>query len=573
MTGKDERGAVEPGEEPALDGADDRREIAVGERGVARAAREERVAGEEERRLFHVEADRAGGVARRGDRSDAEPSDLEHNVVFEELVVGGEHAGVGCGDRDRISGVAHCGDGLDVVPVPMGLDHLPDPEALAELKQVIVLVGGVHEQRRAGPAAPYDVDVVVHRAYDGAIELARPVLPDAFNVRHDLRFAQMVDHHPMYFVLSEAQEELRETLRRFLADKSPSSEVRRLMATPEGYDPAVWRQMADELGLQSLVIPEEHGGSGFGFVELAVVLEEMGAALLCAPFLSSAVLAAVALLASDDEEAKQRWLPGIASGETVASLAITEDAGRWDLEAVQLVAQPALGGRGRDGDWSLRGHKSYVLDGHVATLLLVVARTEEGLSLFAVHGDAPGLVRSLLSTMDQTRKQARLELVDTPAVLVGCPGQAGRGITKTLQIAAVALAAEQVGGAQRCLESSVEYAKERIQFGRPIGSFQAIKHKCADLLLEVESARSAAYFAAWAAAEEPHDLPIAASVAKSYCSEAYSHAAAENIQIHGGIGFTWEHDAHLYLKRAKSSELLFGDPEHHRELLAQHIGI
>ena len=383
----------------------------------------------------------------------------------------------------------------------------------------------------------------------------------------------------MTFVFSEAQEELRETLRRFLADKSPSSEVRRLMASPEGYDPAVWRQMADELGLQSLVIPEEHGGSGFDFVELAVVLEEMGAALLCAPYFSSAVLAASALRTSGDEEAQQRWLPGIASGETIASLAIAEDPGRWDLEAVQLVAIEAHGvhgggrGHGHGGGWTLQGHKSYVLDGHLATLLLVVARTDEGLSLFAVRGDAPGLVRTLLWTMDQTRKQARLEFTGTPAQLVGSPGQAGQGITKTLQLGAVALAAEQVGGAQRCLDRSVEYAKARIQFGRPIGSFQAIKHKCADLLLEVESARSAAYYGAWAAAEDSDDLPIAASVAKSYCSEAYARAAADNIQIHGGIGFTWEHDAHLYFKRAKSSELLFGDPVHHREMLAQHIGI
>ena len=389
----------------------------------------------------------------------------------------------------------------------------------------------------------------------------------------------MVDHHPMNFAFSEEQEELREAVRRFLADKSPESEVRRLMATPEGYDVGVWRQMAEELGLQSLLIPEELGGAGFGFVELVIVLEEMGAALLCAPFLSSAVLATSALLTTGDDEAKARWLPGIASGETIASLAFTEDAGRWDLDAVQLAAVPARrgggsGGHGRDAaGWMLQGHKSYVLDGCLATLLLVVARTEDGLGLFAVQGDAPGLVRSRLSTMDQTRKQARLELTGTPGQLVGVAGQAGPGIVKTLQLAAVALAAEQVGGAQHCLDSAVAYAKSRIQFGRSIGSFQAIKHKCADLLLEVESARSAAYYAGWAAAEDSDELPLVASLAKSYCSEAYFRAAAENIQIHGGIGFTWEHDAHLYFKRAKSSELLFGDPVSHREALAQYIGI
>jgi len=389
----------------------------------------------------------------------------------------------------------------------------------------------------------------------------------------------MVDNHLMNSAFSEEQEELREAVRRFLADKSPESEVRRLMATPEGYDPGVWRQMAEELGLQSLAIPEELGGAGFGFAELVIVLEEMGAALVCAPFLSSAVLAASALLTTGDDEAKARWLPSIASGETIASLAVTEGGGRWDLDAVQLAAVPTHvgggnGGHGRDAaGWTLQGHKSYVLDGCLATLLLVVARTDDGLSLFAVRGDAPGLVRSRLSTMDQTRKQARLELRGTPAQLVGFAGQAGPGIAKTLQLAAVALAAEQVGGAQHCLDSAVGYAKSRIQFGRPIGSFQAIKHKCADLLLEVESARSAAYYAGWAATEDSDELPLAASLAKSYCSETYVHAAAENIQIHGGIGFTWEHDAHLYFKRAKSSELLFGDPVYHREALAQHIGI
>jgi alkylation response protein AidB-like acyl-CoA dehydrogenase len=215
----------------------------------------------------------------------------------------------------------------------------------------------------------------------------------------------------------------------------------------------------------------------------------------------------------------------------------------------------------------------FVLDGHVANLLVVAARTPAGLGLFAVEGDAPGLTRTPLATMDQTRKQARLELAGTPGRLIGADGGASAGLSRTLDLAAVALAAEQVGGAQRCLDMSVEYAKERVQFGRPIGSFQAIKHKCADMLLEVESAKSAAYYAGWAAAESSDELPVVASLAKAYCSDAYFHAAAENIQIHGGIGFTWEHDAHLYFKRAKSSELLLGDPTYHRELLAQRIGL
>jgi alkylation response protein AidB-like acyl-CoA dehydrogenase len=244
-----------------------------------------------------------------------------------------------------------------------------------------------------------------------------------------------------------------------------------------------------------------------------------------------------------------------------------EETGRWDLDSVGLSAARS------DGGWVLDGVKMFVLDGHVADLILVAAKAPKGLSLFAVQSDAEGLTSTPLKTMDLTRKQARIELAGVPARLVGEEGAAGAGLAKTLDLAAVALAAEQVGGAQRVLDMSVEYAKTRIQFGRPIGSFQAIKHKCADMLLEVESAKSAAYYAGWAAADDSDELPVAASLAKSYCSEAYFHAAAENIQIHGGIGFTWEHDAHLYFKRAKSSELLFGDPAYHREILAQRIGI
>ena len=371
----------------------------------------------------------------------------------------------------------------------------------------------------------------------------------------------------MNFGFSEEQEELRKMVRRFLEEKSPESEVRRLMATAEGYDPAVWAQMANELALQGLGIPEEFGGQGFGPVELYVVFEEMGAALLCSPYFSTVALAANALLFVGNDEDKAAFLPGIASGETIATLAVTDDAGLWDLMATSTTAA-------RSGDvFVLNGVRSYVTDGSTATLLLVPAMTDKGLSLFAVDGDAPGVARESLSTMDQTRKQSRIEFTDVPARLVGDEGGALAGLEATLQVAEAALAAEQVGGAQRVLDASVEYAKNRVQFGRPIGSFQAIKHKCADMLLDVESAKSAAYYAAWAAQERNDELPIAASLAKSFCSEAYFHCAAENIQIHGGIGFTWEHPAHLYFKRAKSSELFLGDPAYHRELLAQRLGI
>jgi alkylation response protein AidB-like acyl-CoA dehydrogenase len=371
----------------------------------------------------------------------------------------------------------------------------------------------------------------------------------------------------MNFAFTDEQEELRKTVRSFLDSKSSEASVRELMETDKGYDGAVWKQMGEQMGLQGLHIPEEFGGSGYTQIELGVVLEEMGRRLLCAPFFSTVVLAANTLIHSGDEQAKAKYLPGIASGETTATLAFTEPSGKWDESGITTEASSS------GDDWTLSGAKSFVLDGHVASLILVAARTESGTSLFAVDGEASGLERTALSTMDQTRKQAKLEFSDTPATLIGTEGHGWDVLSTVLDLAAVSLAAEQVGGAQFVLDMAVQYAKDRVQFGRPIGSFQAIKHKCADMLLEVESAKSAAYYGMWCASEMNEELPSVASLAKAYCSEAYFHAAAENIQIHGGIGFTWEHPAHLYFKRAKSSELLFGDPTYHRELLAQRIGI
>jgi alkylation response protein AidB-like acyl-CoA dehydrogenase len=373
--------------------------------------------------------------------------------------------------------------------------------------------------------------------------------------------------HRMNFAFTEEQEELRNTVRAFLENKSSEEAVREQMETEAGYDQAVWSQMAEQMGLQGLHIPEEYGGSGFGYVELGIVLEEMGRSLLCAPFFSSVVLAANTLIHSGDDAAKKAHLPGIASGETIATVAYTEPSGKWDEAGITMEATSSGDG------YTLSGTKMFVLDGHTANLIIVAARTSAGVSLFAVDGDAAGLTRTALSTMDQTRKQAKLEFSNTPATLIGEDGTGWDVLSTVLDLAAVGLAAEQVGGAQKVLEMAVEYAKVRVQFGRPIGSFQAIKHKCADMLLEVESAKSAAYYGLWCASEMNDELPSVASLAKAYCSEAYFHATAENIQIHGGIGFTWEHPAHLYFKRAKSSELLFGDPTYHRELLAQRIGI
>ena len=371
----------------------------------------------------------------------------------------------------------------------------------------------------------------------------------------------------MNFAFSEEQEELRKMVRSFLENKSAEEAVREQMETANGYDAAVWNQMGSEMALQGIAIPEEFGGQGYSFIELGVVLEEMGRALLCAPYFSSVVLAANTLLLSGDDAAKKAHLPGIAAGETIATLATTEPSGRWDEAGITIEA------KGSGSDFTISGTKSFVLDGHTANLIIVAARTGKGVSLFAVDGNASGLTRTALSTMDQTRKQAKLEFSNTPAKLIGTEGKGWDVLSQVFDLAAVALAAEQVGGAQKVLEMAVQYAKDRIQFGRPIGSFQAIKHKCADMLLEVESAKSAAYYGMWCASEMNDELASVASLSKAYCSEAYFHAAAENIQIHGGIGFTWEHPAHLYFKRAKSSELMFGDPAYHREQLAQRIGI
>jgi alkylation response protein AidB-like acyl-CoA dehydrogenase len=371
----------------------------------------------------------------------------------------------------------------------------------------------------------------------------------------------------MDLTFTEEQEELRKSVRRFLEQTSPEVEVRRVMDTADGYDVAVWAQMAGQLGLQSLIIPESYGGAGFTYKELAVVFEEMGRALLCSPFFSTIALATNLLLAVEDEEARKAYLPDIATGSIVATVALTEPSGLLDEEAITLTARPS------GGDWQLHGEKRFVIDGHLADLILVVGRTDKGISLFAVPKGAAGLTAEPMITMDETRKQARLIFDATPATLVGEEGSGWTAVAQMLDLAAVALAAEQVGGAQRILDLAVDYAKNRYQFGRPIGGFQAIKHKCANMLLDLESAKASAYAAAESAALGDEELPLIACMAKTYCSEAYSYVAAEAIQIHGGIGFTWDHPCHLYYKRARSSEVLLGDPVHHRELLAQRMGI
>ena len=376
----------------------------------------------------------------------------------------------------------------------------------------------------------------------------------------------------MHFSFSDEQEELRRVVRSFLEDKSPPAEVRRLMETTRGYDREVWRQLSGDLGLAAVHVPEEYGGQGFSFVELCIVLEEMGRALLCAPYFGSIALAANAILNGANETRKKELLPAIAAGETIATLALSEPSGSWDASGVELTATPA------NGSFRLDGVKTLVLDGHTADLVVVVARApgssgNDGLSFLTVAGDASGLTRRVLSTVDATRKQARLEFSGVQGELLGELGDGAAALERTLDLASIALANEMVGGAQKLLETSVEYAKERVQFGRPIGSFQAIKHKCADMLIDVELAKSAAYYAAAAVSEGDDELPALAALAKALVSDTYRQAAAENIQIHGGVGFTWENDAHLYFRRAKGSEVFLGDPTYHRERFAQHSGI
>ncbi len=370
----------------------------------------------------------------------------------------------------------------------------------------------------------------------------------------------------MKFSFSGEQEEFRSNLRRFLTDRAPTKEVRRLMETDAGWERDGWRTLNAELGLTAVRIPEAYGGHGFGFGEHCIVLEEMGRALLCAPYFATTVLAAGAILNAGTEAQKQALLPGIASGDTVATLASTEDNGSWEAAATTLAATPSAGG------YRLNGHKSFVLDGHTADLIVVLARApgstgDAGLSFFTVSGNAAGLKRRALKTMDPTRKLARLEFQNVEATLLGEAGAAAAPFTRTMTEAAVCLANEMVGGAERLREDALAYAMMRMQFGRPIASFQSMKHKQADMLLEVELAKSAAYYAAAALDDGDADVAATASLAKACASDTYMQTAIHAVQIHGGIGFTWDNDTHLWFKRAKSSEVLFGDASHHRELM------
>jgi alkylation response protein AidB-like acyl-CoA dehydrogenase len=354
---------------------------------------------------------------------------------------------------------------------------------------------------------------------------------------------------------SNEQQLLRQIVARALKEKSPPTAVRELMASDRGYDPAVWQELCGDVGLTGIHIPETYGGTGSGAIELGIVAEEMGRHLYCGPFFSSAVMAGYALLGAADEAHRRALLPGVAAGSSLATLALDD------------VSDPTRVGRSirASGDGTLRGAADIVLDAHVATLLLVVARREQGtdgLALYAVDRGVRGVEVEPLQALDPTRKLSRVTFDGAAGEKIGDVSR--EQLERMWDRICTALAHEMIGGAQRLFESTVEYTKVRFQFGRPIGSFQALKHRCADLLMELELARAATHHAA-RCLDTGEGEPWAASMAKAMAADVYMHAAKEAIQLRGGIGFTWEDDTHLWFKRAKSSEVFMGGPSLHRE--------
>ncbi len=365
---------------------------------------------------------------------------------------------------------------------------------------------------------------------------------------------------------------LRRSAREFLAKECSPKVVRRLMESADAYDAGLWKKLAD-LGWTSLGIPEQYGGVGT-FLDLIVVLEEAGRTLLPGPFFSTMGLAVPVIIEAGTEAQKKEALSAIASGSARATLAFTEPSGRWDASGVGLSAKQKAGG------WQLDGVKLFVPDAEAADYTVVVARSrgegEEGVTLFLVNGRPKGMTVKPLETLDMTRRwsEVRFDAVQLNAdAVMGGPDKGWPALKRALEWATAALCAEMVGGVQKVLETSTEYAKTRQQFGKPIGIYQAVSHKLADMLVLSESGRSATYYAAWAVEADAPDRSLASSMAKAYVSDAYRKVAGDGIQVHGGIGFTWEHDMHLYFKRAKSSEVTLGDATYHRELVAQALDL
>jgi alkylation response protein AidB-like acyl-CoA dehydrogenase len=379
----------------------------------------------------------------------------------------------------------------------------------------------------------------------------------------------------MNFGFNEEQELLRSTARKFFDNECASEIVRKLMDGPEGMTPDLWKKIAEQ-GWTGLIFPDAHGGMGLGFVDLVVLMEEMGRAVVPGPFFSTVLLGGLAIREAGTDAQKKAWLPKISSGEARATLAWMEPSAELGARGITLQATAKGGG------FTLNGTKLFVQDAHTADVIVVAARTgsgqspEEGISLFLVPKGTPGMSVTLLPTMDQTRKLCEVGLKDVALGAEALMAQAGSGWTalaRVIERATVALCAEMCGGAQKVLEMTVEYAKIRQAFGRPIGSYQGVKHKAADMLVDVENSKSITYYAAWAMDEGVPEGPLAVSMAKAYVSDAYRRVAGAGIQLHGGIGFTWEHDLHLYFKRAKGSEFTFGDATWHRERVAQLVNL
>ena len=378
----------------------------------------------------------------------------------------------------------------------------------------------------------------------------------------------------MNFGFNEEQELLRNTARKFFENECPSDTVRKLMETPEGMSAELWKKLAEQ-GWTGLTYPEAYDGMGLGLVDLVVLMEEMGRAVAPGPYFSTVLLGGLAILEAGSDAQKKEWLPKIAAGDKRVALAWMEPSAQLGPAGVTLTAAE------KGGTYTLSGTKLFVHDAHTADALVVAARTRpgagpEGVSLFLLPKGTKGLAVTLLPTMDQTRKLCEVACSDVTVgadALLGAAGAGWTPLSRVLDRATVALCAEMCGGAQKVLDMTVEYAKIRQAFGRPIGSYQGVKHRAADMLVDVENSKSITYYAAWALDENSPEAPLAVSMAKAYVSDAFRRVAAAGIQLHGGIGFTWEHDLHLYFKRAKGSEFTFGDATHHRERVAQLVNL
>ena len=360
------------------------------------------------------------------------------------------------------------------------------------------------------------------------------------------------------FTFTDEQGQLRSTMRDFCAENFDEQTVRRLMESDPTYDPKVWERLGAELGVLGLSVPESDGGVGGTLVDQAVAVEELGASLACGPLFGTVYLAIPALVAASAGPVRDGLLTELVEGRRTAAFAVADRSGAFDPAAVTVTATGS----------SLTGTAERVVDGAAADELLVAANGADGVALYAVDAAGPGVDRTALVTVDLTRPQATIRFTDAPARLVAGPGDAARVIGHALQVGSALLAVEQVGAAQHLLDLAVEYAKSRLQFGRPIGSFQAVKHRLADMLVDLEHARSTAYHAVWALTDGSDDPTLAASIAQATCSAAFSRVAADTIQVHGGIGFTWEHQAHLYFKRATTDAALLGTAEQHRARVA-----